>query len=244
MIESHTASGIFGNLNTKDVIIILSGLTAILATLAKSLSALINMLKLPVKNHHETYLKAGLRTWPVKFFSVTVDLKTVPSLKRFELFFLCFFIIIFMSSATALTFLNWKISIIPKNWTALTLKSTKEDFIITYDKAAEYTLHPSWTISTKECNSASSDIISKDKKISNGLVNTICDIIGSSSYEQELKKSILKINKWRSSFNLLLTLATLVLIWLSISIALNIKYTKTLRKSILEEQRKAKEYLT
>lgn len=244
MVEAHAASGMFDNLTVKDLIIIFSGLAAILTALAKLLAAIVNMLNLPVKDYQQTYQKAGLKTWPLRFFLVIVNLKNVPHLKRYEIFFLLLFIIFSTSSATALTFLNWKIAIIPKNWTVLTLKSTKEEFIITYDKAAEYALHPSWTISNKQCNSASFESLSKEKKISNELASTICEIIARSSYKKELSKSILQFNKQRSLYNSFLSLATLALVWFSISVALNIKYTKTLRKSILKEQEKAKEYLT
>lgn len=242
MVETHAVSGLLDNLSMKDMILSLAGLSAILTALGKFISTTINKLNLPIKEHQETYRKAGIKTWVLRFFSISISLKKVPELGRTELFFIYFLMAIFISSAIAFTYLGWKIAIVPKNWTALTLKSTKENFLITYDKASAHALKPSWSISRKQCSSIPLTALAKNNKISNELTSVVCEIIKAAPSDKKLKQYILQFNKGRDFFITTLSLLILLMVWLSIGARLNIKYTKKLREHILKDQEMVKKY--
>lgn len=242
MVETHAVSGLLDNLSMKDMILSLAGLAAILTALGKFISTTINKLNLPIKDHHETYRKAGVKTWILRFFSISINLKEVPKLGRTDLFFIYLLMAIFISSAVAFTYLGWKIAIVPKNWTALTLKTTKENFLITYDKASAHALKPSWSISSKQCSSTPHTTLANNNKISNELTNVICEILNATPPDKNLNKYILEFNKDRNFYITLLFLLILLMAWLSIGAKLNIKYTNKLRKHILKEQEMVERY--
>jgi len=242
MVETHAVSGLLDNLSMKDMIVSLAGLAAILTALGKFISTTINKLNLPIKYHQETYRKAGIKTWPLKLFSISINLKKVPKLNRIDLFFIYLMMAIFISAAVTFTYLDWKIAIVPKNWTALTLKSTKEKFLITYDKASAHALKPSWSISSQQCNSTSHTALANNNKISNELANVICEILNATPPDKKLKQSIVEFKKYRTFYITLLSLLILLMAWLSIGVRLNIKYTKKLREHILKEQEMVERY--
>lgn len=242
MIETHAVSGLLDNLSMKDMILSLAGLVAILTGLGKFISTTINKLNLPIKDHQETYRKADVKTWVLRFFSISINLKDVPKLGRADLFFIYLLMAIFISSAVTFSYFGWKIAIVPKNWTALNFKPTKENFLITYDKASAHALKPSWSISSKQCSSIPHPDLARNNKISNELTNVICEILNASPPDKKLKQYILQFNKARALLIPILFLLILFMIWLSIGARLNVKYTKKLREHILKEQEMVERY--
>lgn len=226
----------------ESILTIISTLIGVLTTFLKLTSKLLNH---PSKDHEEIFKKANISNLARKIFLIKISLKNIPKVTNIDKVFSFLLVAILLVAFISFGHFNISLWKVPKDWNALTLKSTQESFLMTYNKATSHSLYNKnkWFIDTEVCKQVKTEVIAKQRGISDNLANVICEILTNPTENLKLEKSINNLNKQKHFLYPALSFFEIVMLGIIANILLTLKYKKTLRKYILIEQEKAASFV-
>ncbi|WP_416260270.1 DUF6216 family protein [Gibbsiella quercinecans] len=231
-------------LYTKEMVSIVFPVITLFAATIKYIIAYLNK---PIKAYNKLYKKSGVSTWMVRLFLINIPINRVPNMTKINKVFFFIVITTCITGALFFSYVCAKVVIVPQNWTALTVTETREDFLITKNKAEEFSFKPSWYIDKESCKAGKGEKLVKNKMISPQLSEIVCDILTNQdkkNYQDYLDNSIAEFHNNKILILISIVILIGVLMWLGISISLSWSYTNRLRRYILKEQERAFCYLT
>lgn len=207
------------------------------------LKFLVGYLKKPLDKDNETYKNADIKPWAIRLFSIKITLKSTPKISKIEYAIFSMVLVFCIAGTSLTTYFNIKILQVPHDWTALTLKSTKESFLMTDGKASEHAFKPTWILNNELCSTTQSLNLVDNNKISLPLKNYICNEITTNENHEALNKSIKEFSRSKPFLLIMLSALTILMSWFFVSIVLTIIYTKRLAESIKKDHKKASSYI-
>lgn len=196
------------------------------------------------KYQKKLYKKSGIKTWKIKFLLIKIPLNKIPEITRWDRIFSLIILFIALAGISYSGYFFYKTSFIPENWAALTLNSSKEEFLLTYDKATSFEKKPKWMIDIAKCSINSINNIAKENKTSQKLTEFICKKIGNNEEKKQINKYIKSTVHEKRFIYAILSLFSLQMLWLITNTCATLLYKKRLRKVILNEHQKSYKYLT
>ncbi|KHT17921.1 DUF6216 family protein [Pectobacterium brasiliense] len=198
----------------------------------------------PIKAYKKLYKKAGVSTWRVKLFLINIPIRKIPDMTKIIKVFFSIVITTCIAGSLFFSYICAKILVVPQNWTALTVKETREDFLITKNKAEDFAFKPSWYIDKESCQTGKNEDLVKNKTISPQLSEIVCEILTNEDKKDHLDNSISEFHNSKTFILVSIAILVVVFMWLGMSIFLSWTYTNRLRRHILKEQEKSFYYLT
>lgn len=224
---------------------LLTFISTLIGVITIALKFTSRILSSPPKAHREAFKKSKTSNLVRNLFVVKFSLKSVPQITKIDKVFSLILISMVLVAIVFIGHFNILLWKVPNDWNALTLKSTQESFLITYNKATSHSFYNKnkWFINTEECNQVNPQIIAKQKGISDNLANVICEILTNPTEKVELENSINTLNKQKYFLYPALSFFEIVMFGIIANILLTLKYKKRLRNYILIEQQKAASFV-
>lgn len=223
---------------------IVTGIISFFTVLYTFYRLIIKRLNSTSKKYKNILKKAKIKPWKLKLFTIIISLDTVPSITRADKIFAPLMLCISLLGLSFSGYFIYKVSLIPTNWAYLTLKSSQEEFLITYDKATSADIKKSWSIDTDKCLNNKPVDIATENNISLNLAIMICSSIGKNSHDKELGEAIKKSEREKVFLYIIFTMIILQMLWLAGNTCMTLLYKKRLKKIIINEQNRAELYLT
>ncbi len=196
------------------------------------------------KHQKRLYKKSGIKTWKIKLLLIKIPLTKTPEITKWDWAFSVIILCIALIGMSFSGHIFSKAYSIPQNWAALTLSLSKEDFLLTYDKATSFDKHHGWMIDRDKCSNNSINNISDENKISQNLTELICQRVGKKDKYDEIGKDIKSTENDKKILYIILFIFSLQMLWLTANTCATLLYKKRLQKTILSEQERALKYLT
>lgn len=197
------------------------------------------------KNGHNKILKdAGVPAFALNAFIMTIPLRNLPTTGWTEKIFTASFFILFLFSTLYLTPMLIQTAKTPLGSTLLVWKKSGESFYLSKTRATEATVfsQPSWSISVDDCSQTPVTSTKKYRLLSIEHKEVLCQSLTAKEGKDYIEKSIKRFKKDKIFICTIVPITMFILLWITLGFALNIHYSKKVRKYILTEQKKAIHY--
>ena len=217
-----------------------------LITIFGTIYSVIKKLRAPSTDHHELFKKSGIPVWILRILMIKISLQRIPDIKRSDIIATKIFVTIFSCALILSGYLHTRVIQVPADWAALTLKTTGENFFMNLDRATgvSFIKDHRWEIDRSSCQLIPTEKIAQIAAISVDLATNICQVFSEEKDQKILAKFIKKTPKEKKLLETVLGLTEVILVWLMLSIILTLVFKKRLIGTILQQQERAKHYLT
>jgi len=196
------------------------------------------------KYQRKLFKKAKIKTWKMSLFSIKISLDELPIITKSDKVLSSLLICLAITGMSVSGYFLYKISLIPENWAALTLNSSKEDFLITYGKATSFDRKQAWTIDNEKCLKISAVNFAMANNTSKNLAEVVCEMVSKKNQNPEVEKAIKNTKDVKVIYFIFFPILKLQLLWLVINAYLTLLYKRKLRRVIISEYNRSFQYLT